>query len=45
MDPYGRGAVTIERPRCWRCNKLLAEMVSAPWRITCPRCKAANQQE
>lgn len=44
-DPYGRSVVSVERPRCWRCNKLLAELVSCPWKITCPRCKAANQGE
>jgi phage FluMu protein Com len=45
MDAYGKGTKTTERPRCWRCNKLLAELVTAPWRITCPRCKALSQQE
>ena len=45
MDAYGKGEKTVERPRCWRCNKLLAELVTAPWRITCTRCKAGNQQE
>jgi phage FluMu protein Com len=45
MDAYGRGGKSKERPRCWRCNKLLAELVTSPWRITCPRCKAANQEE
>lgn len=45
MDAYGKGVLTTDRPRCWRCNKLLAEKVSAPWRITCIRCHAVNQQE
>src|SRR5215204_4429309 len=43
----------IERPlsvqdidvRCWRCRRLLAEQVTRPWCITCPRCKARNQSE
>lgn len=26
------------RPRC-QCNRLLAEMVTRPWTIMCPRCK------
>jgi hypothetical protein len=30
-------------PRCWRCNKKLAEIVSRPWVIVCVRCKARNQ--
>lgn len=29
-------------PRCWRCNRKLAEWVSRPWRIRCSRCKADN---
>ena len=30
-------------PRCWRCNKKLAELVTRPWTIVCWRCKARNQ--
>lgn len=41
-DPYGRGADVDERPRCWRCDRLLAETVARPWRIKCSRCKASN---
>lgn len=41
-DPYGRGATADEKPRCWRCERLLAEMVTRPWRIVCSRCKASN---
>lgn len=29
--------------RCWRCNRLLAELLTRPWRIKCSRCKAPNQ--
>lgn len=29
-------------PRCWRCNRKLAEWVTRPWRIRCGRCKAEN---
>lgn len=29
--------------RCHRCNKLLIEMATRPWKIKCPRCKATNQ--
>jgi hypothetical protein len=28
--------------RCWRCERLLAEMVTRPWAIRCGRCKARN---
>lgn len=42
-DGYGRGATTDEAPRCWRCNRLLALMLTRPWKMSCPRCKALNQ--
>lgn len=42
-NPYGSaGTSTVKLPRCWRCKRLLAEMVSSPWRIRCSRCKAVN---
>jgi phage FluMu protein Com len=44
-DPYGRGAVSDADVRCWRCDKLLAELVSRPWRIRCRFCKAVNKGE
>jgi len=44
MDEYGFGSKVVERPRCWRCNKLLAELLSSPWRVVCPRCHAVNQE-
>ena len=31
--------MTDSRPRCRHCNKLLAEKVTRPWRIRCPRCR------
>lgn len=42
LDPYGRSAQTDEKPRCWRCNRLLAELLTRPWKVTCSRCKAIN---
>jgi hypothetical protein len=42
-DVYGRGASTDEAPRCWRCSRLLAELVTRPWSIRCGRCKATNK--
>jgi phage FluMu protein Com len=42
-DAYGRGAVTDQAPRCWRCSRLLALFLTRPWKMRCPRCKAVNQ--
>lgn len=30
--------------RCWRCNRELAKLLTIPYRIDCPRCKAVNQR-
>jgi phage FluMu protein Com len=43
-DPYAESAGRDESPRCWRCNRLLAELLTRPWVIVCTRCKAKNQQ-
>lgn len=29
--------------RCGSCGKLLAELLTSPWRIRCSRCKADNK--
>ena len=46
MPPIEAGVqpatATVSDLRCWRCDRKLAEIVSAPWRICCPRCKAKN---
>lgn len=34
--------VTDHSVRCRRCNALLAEVVTRPWRIRCRRCGATN---
>ena len=46
-DVYGEGAAPLVREtlfhvRCEECDKLLAEMVSTPYRLRCPRCKQLN---
>jgi phage FluMu protein Com len=46
-DAYGEGAAPLVREtlfhvRCVGCAKLLAEMVSTPYRLRCPRCKRLN---
>ena len=33
---------TLFHVRCDGCDKLLAEMVSTPYRLRCPRCKRLN---
>jgi phage FluMu protein Com len=46
-DAYGEGQTPLVRQtlfhvRCVACDKLLAEMVSTPYRLRCPRCKQLN---
>jgi len=50
VNPYGellrvaeKNRHTRVKVRCARCTKLLAEVITQPWRITCYRCKAVNQ--
>lgn len=43
-DPLERLALERMLPRCWRCDKKLAESVARPWEIRCVRCKAKNVQ-
>ena len=47
-DAYAEGAAPLVREtlfhvRCVECDKLLAEMVSTPYRLRCPRCKLLNR--
>ena len=37
--------VTDIYPRCWRCNKLLGEELTRPWRIECQRCHAMHNSQ
>ena len=46
-DVYGEGQRPLVREtlfhvRCVGCDKLLAEMVSTPYRLRCSRCKYLN---
>jgi hypothetical protein len=38
-------AVTDQRPRCWRCNRELAVLLTRPWHLDCPRCHAPNKRD
>ena len=47
VDAYAEGdrplvRETLFHVRCVACDKLLAEMVSTPYRLRCPRCKYLN---
>ena len=46
-DPYGDDVETAwpGELRCVECGKLLAELVNAPFRIMCPRCRKVNLPE
>ncbi len=37
--------VVDRQPRCWNCNKKLANYLTRPWDINCVRCKAKNRRE
>lgn len=30
-------------PKCWRCDRVLAEYMTRPWSRRCHRCKAQNR--
>ena len=40
-----RTPVVDRQPRCWNCNKKLANYLARPWDIDCVRCKAKNGRE
>jgi len=47
-DLYGVEAskpATDLEPRCSGCGRMLARLVTRPWRIDCPRCKVSNSAE
>jgi phage FluMu protein Com len=37
-----RNGITDTRPRCYRCRRVLAELVTRPWHIKCERCGEGN---
>ena len=43
VDVYGVASQSVEELRCHRCNRLLAELVTPPYRLRCRGCKAVNQ--
>lgn len=42
--PDDDGSIGDIEPRCKGCGKLLAMLVTRPWRIRCVRCKVENIQ-
>lgn len=40
---YGPVVPKTDRdPRCTKCNRMLARLLTRPWVIQCPRCKTTN---
>lgn len=35
--------VTDTKVRCWRCGRFLADLVTRPLCIFCPKCRARNE--
>lgn len=31
-------------PKCWRCERTLAEYLTRPWSLKCKRCQAPNKR-
>ncbi len=42
MAEHEAQKLTDEKPRCWRCNRALAYVVTRPWQIKCSKCNATN---
>jgi phage FluMu protein Com len=42
MTLHSTSTKTDIRPKCWRCERVLAELASRPWRFMCSKCKAIN---
>lgn len=44
IPPQAYAPIVVEADpvRCQPCNKMLAELATAPWRIKCQRCGALN---
>jgi hypothetical protein len=40
---FSKFVVTDTNIRCWKCDKLLIEIASRPWRIRCRGCRSKNQ--
>ena len=38
------GSVTDNKPRCWKCNRVLGEYLTRPWSRRCQRCKSPNKR-
>ena len=40
--PTSNAVATDQRPRCWRCGRVLGKLLTRPWEMRCLRCKASN---
>ena len=36
--------ITDQRPRCYRCGRVLAACLTRPWELRCRRCGAPNRR-
>ena len=36
--------VSDHKPLCWRCNSVIAWLVTRPWHLQCRKCKAQNKR-
>lgn len=34
---------TVSSPTCWKCGRTMAEFLTTPYSLHCPRCKTPNK--
>lgn len=40
---YGLSRITDRKPRCWRCDTVVAWYATRPWKVMCRKCRAVNR--